>query len=74
MFKLVSLSVTTLTDNSVFGARLLAPLDVQLLLLSCWVDVCEPEVIHLRTRVLPVHLDGDFCLAKNSDTINSGDI
>ena len=65
------LSVTILTHNSVFCACLLAPLYVQLLLLSCRVRVCEPEVIHLGRWVLPVHINRDFCLAKNSDIIYS---
>lgn len=67
-------ALTTLTHNSVFGSCLLATLYVQLLLLSFWVSVCEPEVIHFSWWVLPVHLDRDFCLAKNLDTINSRDI
>lgn len=65
------LSVTALTHNSVSGAGLLALQYVQLLLLSCRISVCEPEVIHLSWWVLPVYLDRDFCLAKNSDIINS---
>lgn len=64
---------TTLTHNSVFGACLLAPLYVQLLFLSNWVSVSEPEVIYLCYWVLPVHLNGEFCLAKYSDIINSRD-
>lgn len=67
-------SVKILTHNSVPGACLLAPLYVQLLLLSCRVGVREPEVVQLCLWVLPVHLDRDLCLAENSDIINSRDI
>ena len=65
-------SISLLTHNSVFGSCLLTHLDVHFFLLACWVSVCEPEVIHFSLWVLPVHLDRDFCLTKNSDIIDSG--
>lgn len=67
-------SVTRPTNNSVFGACLLAHLHVHLLLLPLWVSVCKSEVIHFSCWILPVHIDSDFCLAKNLDIIYRRDV
>lgn len=66
--------VRRLTHNSVFSACLLAHLYLQLLLLSQWVSVFETKIIHFCLWVLPVHLDWNLRLAKDSDIINSWDI
>lgn len=62
-----------LTNNGVSGARLLVPQHVLLLLLPGGIGVREPEMIHFSWRVLPVQVDGDVCLAKNSDAVDGGD-